>query len=143
MFFLSFFLFSSFLYFFAPCGKFGSPYLGKAQQPHERAAHSCQCVYYFHVFLCVKTMVWLPVFEIRNVRIDVEACDCTRGLYCTDTVRQSALEADSARTPPPPPPYYRCKTLAKRLRMDTCCILHIISICNFRPEGDPEQLTEH
>ena len=26
-------------------------------------------------------MVWLPVLGIFNVRTDVDACDCTRGLY--------------------------------------------------------------
>ena len=26
-------------------------------------------------------MVWLPVFGIFHVRTDVDACDCTRGLY--------------------------------------------------------------
>ena len=29
-------------------------------------------------------------YRIFNVRIDVNACDCTRG--CTDTVRESALK---------------------------------------------------
>ena len=41
------------------------------------ATYSYQCV----VFLCVRTMVWLPVLGIFNVRTDVDACDCTRVLY--------------------------------------------------------------
>ena len=32
------------------------------------------------VFLCVQTMVLLPILGIFNVRTDVEACDCTGGL---------------------------------------------------------------
>ena len=65
-------------FFIVPCGKFGSPYLGKAQQPQEqRYPFLSMCV----VFPCVQTVVWLPVFGIFNVRTDVDACDCTRGLY--------------------------------------------------------------
>ena len=30
---------------------------------------------------CVQTMVWLPAFGLFNVHTDVDACDCTRGLY--------------------------------------------------------------
>ena len=33
------------------------------------------------VFLCVQTMVWLPVLGIFNMRTDVDACDGTQGLY--------------------------------------------------------------
>ena len=36
-------------------------------------------------------MAWLPVFGIFNVRADVDACDCTQGLYGH---RESALEVD-------------------------------------------------
>ena len=32
-------------------------------------------------YLCVQTMAWLPVFETFNVCTDVDACDCTQGLY--------------------------------------------------------------
>ena len=39
---------------------------------------SYQCVQHF---LCVQTMVWLPVFGIFNVRSDVDAYDCICGLY--------------------------------------------------------------
>ena len=65
-------------YFFVPCGNFGSPYLGKSQQPEEqRYPFLSVCA----AFSCVPTMVWLPVLGIFNVRADVDACDCTRGLY--------------------------------------------------------------
>ena len=56
-----------FYYFIVPCGKFGSPYLGKTQQPQE------QCYRFLSVraaFSCVQTMVWLPVFGNFNVRTD-------------------------------------------------------------------------
>ena len=33
------------------------------------------------IFLCVQTKIWLPVFGIFNVRTDVNACDCRRGVY--------------------------------------------------------------
>ena len=59
-------------------GKFGSPYLGKAQQPQvQRDLFLPERV----VFSCDETMVWLPVFVIFIVRPDVDACDCTRKLY--------------------------------------------------------------
>ena len=65
-----------FEYFFVPRRKFGSPYLGKAQQPQEqRYPFISVCV----VFSCVQTMVWLPVCGIFNVHTDVDTCDCTRG----------------------------------------------------------------
>ena len=60
-----------------PCGKFGSPYLGEAQQPQEqRYLLLAVCA----VLSCVQTIVRLPVFEIFNARADVEACDCSQGL---------------------------------------------------------------
>ena len=49
------------------------------------------------VFLCVHTMVWLPVFGIFNVSTD-DACYSTQG--CTDTVRESVLEAVSGKKIP-------------------------------------------
>ena len=65
-------------YFFVPCRKFRSPYLGKAQQPQEqRYPFLSVCA----VFLCVQTMVWLPMFGIFNTHTDVPACNCTQGLY--------------------------------------------------------------
>ena len=58
--------------------RFRSPYLGKTQQPLEqRHLFLSMCA----VFLCVQTMLWLPVLGIFNVRTDVDACDCTRVLY--------------------------------------------------------------
>ena len=46
-------------------------------------------------------------YRIFNVRIDVNACDRTRG--CTDTVRESALRVDSGRKIP-------CRTGESNLR---------------------------
>ena len=42
------------------------------------ATHSYQCVQYFRVSAA---MVRLPVFGIFNLHTDLNACDCTRGLY--------------------------------------------------------------
>ena len=74
--------------------------------------HSFQCVEYFPVsrqwygcqhypllsvcgvFSCVQTMVWLPVFGFFNRGSDVDACNCTQGLY---GLLKSALEVDSGR----------------------------------------------
>ena len=65
-----------FQYFFELRGKFGSSYLGKAQQPQEqRCLFLSACV----VFSCVQTMVWLPVFGIFNLRTGVDECSCTQG----------------------------------------------------------------
>ena len=46
-------------------------------------------------------------YGIFNVRIDVNACDCTRG--CTDTVRESLLKVASGRKLP-------CRTEESNLR---------------------------
>ena len=46
-------------------------------------------------------------YDVFNVRIDVNACDRTRG--CTDTVRESALRVDSGRKIP-------CRTGESNLR---------------------------
>ena len=82
-------------YFIVPCGKFGSPYLGKGQQPQEqRYPFLSVCA----VFSCVQTTVWLPVSGIFSVRPDIDACHCTGG--CTDTVRKSALEVGYGRKIP-------------------------------------------
>ena len=72
------------------------------------ATHSYQCVQYFPVskqrypflsvcavFSCVQTAVQLPAFGIVNVRTDVMHAIAHGG--CTDTVRESAPEADSGR----------------------------------------------
>ena len=86
------------------CGKFRSPYLGKAQQPQEqRYPFLSVCVVFCSPYLgkaqqpqeqrypflsvcvvfCVQTMVyiWLPVFGNFNMNTDVDACNCTWGLY--------------------------------------------------------------
>ena len=66
------------IYFRVLCGKFGSPYLGKGQQPQEqRYPFLSECA----VFSCVPTMAWLSVFGVFNVYTDADARDCTRGLY--------------------------------------------------------------
>ena len=64
-------------YLIIPCGKSGSPYPGKSQQPQE---HRYPFLSVCGVFSCIQTMIWLPVFGIFNVRSDADACDCTRGL---------------------------------------------------------------
>ena len=64
-------------YLIVPCGKFGSPYPGKSQQPQEqRYPFLSVC----GVFSCVQTMIWLPVSGIVHVRSDADVCDCTRRL---------------------------------------------------------------
>ena len=77
----AFFFFSSSL-FNVPCGKFGSPYPGKAQPPQEQR-YPFLSVY--AVLSGVQTLVWLllSVFGIFIVRtiVDVDARGCTRGLY--------------------------------------------------------------
>ena len=47
----------------------------------------------FSVSIIHQTLTW-----IFHMHTDVNACDCTRG--CTDTVRESALKADSGRKIP-------------------------------------------
>ena len=49
---------------------------------------------------------------IFNARMDVNACDCTRG--CTDTVRKSALKVDSGRKIP----YHTGESNLRRRRAD-------------------------
>ena len=48
------------------------------QQPQEQ---SCPFLSVCVVYSCVQTVVWLPVSGIFNVCTDIEACDCTWGLY--------------------------------------------------------------
>ena len=65
-------------YFTVPYGKFGSPYLGEAQQPQEQQNPLLSvCA----VFPCVQTMAWLSVLGIFKVRMDADACDCTLGRW--------------------------------------------------------------
>ena len=92
-------------YFFVPCGKFGSPYLGKAQQPQEQLYPFLSvCA----VFSCVQTMVWLPVFGIFNVCAQMMMHTIAHGGW-TDSIRESALEVDSGRKIP-------CRTGDSNLR---------------------------
>ena len=49
------------------------------------------------VFSCVHKMVWLPVFEVFNVRTLVDTFDCTQS--STDTVRKSALKVSWKKNP--------------------------------------------
>ena len=58
--------------------KLESPYLGKLQQPQEQRYPFLSVR---AVFSCVQTMVWLPVFGIFNMHTDVDACDCSPGMY--------------------------------------------------------------
>ena len=54
------------------------PEKGSIQQPQEwHYPFLPVCA----VFLCVRTMVWLPVFAIFNMCTDADACDCTWRLY--------------------------------------------------------------
>ena len=75
-------------------GNLGYLTLVRHSSRKSSATHSYQCV----VFSCVQTMAWLPVFGIFNVHADVDACDCTQGLY---RHRESALEADRQKNPLP------------------------------------------
>ena len=62
---------------FVPCRKFESPYLGKTQQLQEQHYPFLSvCA----VFLCVQTMLWLPVSGIFNVHTDINECDGTQGV---------------------------------------------------------------
>ena len=72
----------SFFFFFALhsslVGNSGRLTWVRLQQPKEQG--------YLHllvraVFSCIQTKVWLPMLGIFNVRTDVNACDCTRGLH--------------------------------------------------------------
>ena len=64
--------------FTVPHRKLRSHYLGKTQHHKE---HCYPFPLKGVVFLCVQTVVWLPVFGIFNTLTDVDACDCTQGLY--------------------------------------------------------------
>ena len=48
------------------------------------------------IFLCPNNGMAASVWNF-NVHIDVDACDCTPGLYGQDTVTESALKVDSER----------------------------------------------
>ena len=76
------------------------------------ATHSYQCV----VFSCVQIMAWLPVFGIFNVHTDVDACNCTRGLY---RHRESALEVDWQKNPLPQQVLEPASVLCLAFKSDT------------------------
>ena len=86
-----------------PCKNFGWPTWVRLQQPPE---HRYPLLTVGAVFLCVQTKEWLPMLGIFNVRINVKARDCIRGLYmhrkrvCTRklTLRKRSLAAPGNRT---------------------------------------------
>ena len=74
-----------------PHRKFGSPYLGKAQQPQKQRDPLLPGS---AVFSCVQTITLVWLFGIFNVRTDVDASLFTHRV-CRNTVRECALEVDS------------------------------------------------
>ena len=50
------------------------------QQPQEQHYTFLPVSAVNAVFLCLQTVVWLPVFGIFNMRPDFDACNCTPGL---------------------------------------------------------------
>ena len=68
----------------------------RLQRPQQEQQHPFPTV--CAVFLCVQTKVWLPMLGIFNVRADVKACDCTRGLY--GHRKRVCTEIDSGRKIP-------------------------------------------
>ena len=72
----------SFFFFFNTSiiahGKFRSPYLGKATAVAKAMLPIPTCV--CSTFICIPTVVWLPILGIFNVYTDVNACDCIQGL---------------------------------------------------------------
>ena len=64
-------------YFIVPCHKFGSPYLVKVQQLKEQCTipiSVCRIFVYSNNGMAAR-------FRILYVHTDVDACDCTEGLY--------------------------------------------------------------
>ena len=78
----------------SPFMKFGLPFtrvmLQQLQEQH------CLFLPVHGVFLCVQTMVWLPVFGIFNVCTGFDAGSGTQEL-CTNAVGESALIVDAVR----------------------------------------------
>ena len=60
------------------------------------ATHSYHSISACSIFMCQNNMV--PSLGIFNMRTDVDACDCTRGLY--GHCKESALAVDSGRKIP-------------------------------------------
>lgn len=75
-------------------GKFDSPYLGKTTAT-ARAALSAIPTNVCSIFMC-PNMVWLLALGFFNVRLTVDACGCTQGLYG----EHRALRTDSGRKIP-------------------------------------------
>ena len=74
--------------------------MGKAQQSQEQRYPFLSVR---AVFSCVQTMVWLPVFGIFNVRVDVDSCNCTaqrllESLHWKLTLGEKSLAALGSRT---------------------------------------------
>ena len=60
--------------------------------PHNSCKSSTTHSYKGVVFLCVRIMVWLPVFGIFSACMHGDACNCTQG--SADTVTEPTLEVD-------------------------------------------------
>ena len=86
--FSSFFLFLNiiFEYFIVPSGKFGSPYLGKVEQPQKQ---HYPLLLVCALFSCVQTMVWLPVLGIFEVVTDVDVLEADSGRKISQHTRDS------------------------------------------------------
>ena len=90
--------FFHFLYSTVPCWKFGSPYLGKAQQPQElRYPFLSVCV----VLPCVRQ--WCGWQCLRFLTCTQTLMHAIAHGGCTDTVRESALKFGSGRKIPSRP----------------------------------------
>ena len=80
----------TFLYSFVPCGKFGSPYLDKAQQPQEqRYPLLAVCA----VFSCVQKLVRFVTCSQMLIRVSAHGS-------CMDTVSEYAVKIYSGRKIP-------------------------------------------
>ena len=94
---------TTFCYFFVPCGKFGSLYLDKTQQPQEqRYPFLSVCAV---LSVCPNDGVAARVWDLLTCALSVDACDCTRRLYgqrkrvCTGnlTLEEKSLAAPGTR----------------------------------------------
>ena len=80
-------------YFIVPCGKFGSPYPGKAQQPQEQRYPLLWCVQYFHV-----SKQWYGCQCLGCLTCAHMLTHAAAHGGCTDTVRESALKLTLGET---------------------------------------------
>ena len=94
-----FFSFSCFCFehFIIPCRTFGWPYLGKAEAATKSSAtDSCQCVH--SIFVCPNKRMSASVWNCQQcAQVLMHA---TAHGSCRNTMRESALEADSGRNIP-------------------------------------------